>query len=195
MAREVRGFTLLEVIVSIIILTAVVTAILPGYNDFAARVNLRRNAQEVALAIREAQASAFAVRGFDDDNNPVTPHVFVAWGAYFDITINNSLAIFVDVDGGKDYDSGELVRTVPISNSIKINRLCKGLKTSETDDCTIGRLDVIYQRPNPDTTLRADLFPVSGGGTYADLEIVLETADGSAESTIVVWSTGQISVE
>jgi len=193
----VRGFTLVEIMITTIILVVVTSMLLPNFRAFSADINLRRSAQEMALVIREAQASAFAVRGFDHDNNPGTPLLFTSWGVYFDIANPNSFIIFVDADGDDTYDQDESVRTITVPSPIKIDRLCKGLETSEPDLCTgdapsITRLDVTYQRPNPDTTLRANLLP--DPGTYTDLQIVLRNPEGQ-ERTVVVWSTGQISIK
>ncbi|OGF67760.1 hypothetical protein A3I27_03165 [Candidatus Giovannonibacteria bacterium RIFCSPLOWO2_02_FULL_43_11b] len=195
--KNSRGFTLVEMLIVIIIISIVTTISLVGYKNYGARLNVRRSANEVALAIREAQANALAVKGYNHDNNSGTPLLFTSWGVYFNKTVSTTqFNIFVDSDGDKSYDSGESVKTVNIMNSIKIFDLAKGRKTSETDG-SVDRLDIIYQRPNPDTTLKADGGTCSGAvisGTCPDLEIILQGPDGG-QRTVVVWSTGQISVE
>ena len=183
-----KGFTLLEVAISMVILGIIVTATLPGYNNLSARINLRRTANEVALVIREAQAYAFAVKGYDHDSNPGTPLLFNAWGINFDTSSINTFSMFVDLDSDESFDANELVRTIPISNGIKIRELAAQLESDGADVHNRTRLDIVYQRPNPDTTLTGD------GSQYSDLEIILENSKGDT-ATIVVWQSGQISVK
>ncbi|OGF83185.1 hypothetical protein A3B18_00540 [Candidatus Giovannonibacteria bacterium RIFCSPLOWO2_01_FULL_46_13] len=194
-----KGFTLLEGLITIIILGIITGTILGNYNDFAAALSLRRNAQQIALTIREAQASAFAVRGFDHDRNTSTAPVFNSWGIHFDKTVPGSYSIFVDLDGDKLYDApspglaGELVQTVKISNNVTISELCKGLRSSEPDNCDLDRMTIVYQRPNPDTTLKA--WDDAAGTFYQnvpDFEIRIKSPDGN-ERTVAVWLSGQIS--
>ncbi|OGF93794.1 hypothetical protein A3G54_02715 [Candidatus Giovannonibacteria bacterium RIFCSPLOWO2_12_FULL_44_15] len=193
-----RGFTLIEMLIVITIISIVTTIALVGYKDYGAQLNVRRSANEIALAIREAQANALAVKGYDHDNNSGTPLLFTSWGVYFNKTVSTTqYNIFVDLDGDKNYDSGESVKTINILNGVKILNLAKGLETSETDDSSITRLDIVYQRPNPDTTLKANGATCSGAvisGTCPDLEIILQGVTGT-QRTVVVWSTGQVSIE
>ena len=188
----------MEMLIVTIIIGIVTGIMLSGYKTYGAKLNVRRSANEVALAIREAQANALAVKGYDHDNNSGTPLLFTSWGVYFRKSVSTTqLNIFVDSDGDKSYDSGESVKTVSIMNGVKILNLAKGLETSEPDSSSIDRLDIVYQRPNPDTTLKADGGTCSGtvvSGTCPDVEIILQGTDGT-QRTVVVWSTGQISVE
>src|SRR3989338_4347353 len=138
--KNSRGFTLVEMLIVIII-----TISLVGYKNYGARLNVRRSANEVALAIREAQANALAVKGYNHDNNSGTPLLFTSWGVYFNKTVSTTqFNIFVDSDGDKSYDSGESVKTVSIMNGVKILNLAKGLETSEPDSSSIDRLDIVY---------------------------------------------------
>lgn len=182
----------MEMLIVTIIIGIVTGIMLSGYKTYGARLNVRRSANEVALAIREAQANALAVKGFG------SPPVFTSWGVYFRKSVSTTqFNIFVDSNGNESYDSGESVKTVSIMNGVKILSLAKGLETSEPDSSSIDRLDIVYQRPNPDTTLKADGGTCSGAvvsGTCPDVEIILQGTDGT-QRTVVVWSTGQISVK
>lgn len=206
--KDTRGFTLMEMLIVIIIISLVTIIVLVGYKDYGSQLNVRRSANEVALAIREAQANALAVKVFDPDGAGGVDPVYTSWGIYFTSASDNQFTMFVDYNGDKSYNSGasptELVKTVSILNGVKIINLCKGQKNSsiETPQCSltssITSLDIVYQRPNPDTTLRArdgagnNVCVMSG--TCPDLEVILQGTDGT-QRTVVVWSTGQISIE
>ncbi|MBI2023789.1 hypothetical protein HYT00_00085 [Candidatus Giovannonibacteria bacterium] len=187
-----KGFTIFEVVITASIIAIISAALLGNYTVFAARMNLRRAAQQMAFSIREVQASAFAVRGFDPDGTGPLAPVFNGWGANFDKTISlTEYRIFVDLNGDNLYQSGELVKTVSIPNNVKILNLCAGLKSGDVvdDDCTLSRLDIFYQRPNPDTALKGN-----GATAYSDLEIQIQGTEGSVR-TVVVLKSGQISTE
>ena len=185
-----RGFTLLELIITLAIFTIVAGILLADYPRFAARINLRRSAQEIALSIREAQFSAFAVRGFQSGGQTI----FKSCGINFNKSVSDKeYTLFVDANGDFEYDPppaapNELVKKFQVAGTSKIVSLCAGLKTAIPDTCSLNRLDIIYQRPNPDTILKGN------GSVYSDLEIIIRSPDG-LQRTIVVWSTGQISVE
>ncbi|KKU05101.1 MAG: Secretory pathway protein [Candidatus Giovannonibacteria bacterium GW2011_GWA2_45_21] len=103
-----RGFTIMEMLIVTIIIGIVTGIMLSGYKTYGAKLNVRRSANEVALAIREAQANALAVKGYDHDNNSGTPLLFTSWGVYFRKSVSTTqFNIFVDSDGDKSYDSGE----------------------------------------------------------------------------------------
>lgn len=194
---------MLEMVIVISIVSIVSGILVYGFKDYGVRLNLRTNANEVALAIREAQAYALAVRGFDHDNNSGTILLYTSWGVYAKKSESDTqLKIFVDFDGDKNYDDpGELSRVIILRNGIKIYGLWKGLKTTE-EDANVDEIEILYQRPNPDTKLLANDTRCSGlvtsndvnTGTCPDLEIILQAPNG-AQKTVVVWSTGQVTVE
>ncbi len=196
-----RGFTLVEIIITIIILSVVVGALLPAYNNFSDTLRLRRAAQEVALTLREAQASAIAVKGYDDDANPATPLVFKPWGVFYPLTGSDVFyTLFVDLNNNQSYDApnpdgpaplGEKVKFLSLINyNVRFKNLCARLRTGTVADdiCTLSRIDVLYQRPNPDTILKGD------GIIYPDVEIILENTRGKT-LMVVVWASGQVTVE
>lgn len=186
-----KGFTIFEIIITMTIIALISAALLGNYAVFAARINLRRAAQQMAFSIREVQASAFAVRGFDPDGPGPQAPVFNGWGVNFDKSFSlSSYRIYVDLNADGLYQSNELVRTVEIPNNIKILNLCARLKSGDASDdiCTLDRMDIFYQRPNPDTILKGD------GTAYPDLEIQIQGTEGTVRN-VVIWQSGQISTE
>lgn len=186
-----RGFTLIEVIITITILVIITTALLPNYNKFSETIGIRREAQEVAYSVREVQASAFAVKGFDHDNNPGTPQVFTAWGININKTNSDrSYDLFVDINSDGRFDAVDhLVRTVDLSRFAKIKDICANTNANPPGPCSRQNVTITYKRPNPDATLIADAAPYDG-----DIKIILESSSG-LERSILVWSSGQITVE
>ncbi len=185
-----RGFTLIELVITFGILVTIATLLLADYPRFVARVNLTRDAQEIALNVRQAQAFALAVRGFDTGAGTV----FEAWGVNFDISVSDKeYALFVDYNpANSDYDPPlELAQTFQIGAGTRIVDLCAEQKTSPPGTCNLQgleRLDITYRRPNPTTTLKGNRTE------YQDLEIVIEGREG-ARKTIVVWRSGQVTIE
>jgi prepilin-type N-terminal cleavage/methylation domain-containing protein len=195
--KFVSGFTLIELAVTISIFVVISTLALGGYPRFARQTSLARTAQEIALSLRRAQSFSLAVRGFETGSEVV----FRGWGIYLETAPSlisdpaKEYILFVDLPAtaNQQYDGAtERAELFRIQTSARIVDLCGGVKTLPTGgDCGLSRLDILYQRPNPSTSLKGG----ATGTDYSDLEIVLEAVDGSVRKTVVIWDSGQVSVE
>jgi type II secretory pathway pseudopilin PulG len=181
------GFSIIELVVTIGILIVITTLIFASLPKFRQTVSLKRTAQEVALAIRQAQVYGLSIRGFQS----ATEEKFPAYGVYFNKNFPDSFILFADVDNDKTYDgSGEDVQVFIIQTGDKITALCSNKKKSPPGDCSYDTMNIIFFLTNP-VTLRVDdsLLP-----SDSDAEVVIESSQGQGK-TIVVLPSGQISVE
>lgn len=192
-----RGFTLLELVVAVSITVLVMVAVLADFPLLGRSFAIEREAQLVALALRDAEVRAVAVR-----ENPLggfnTP-----FGVHFDIGNPNQYIIFADLNLGAGdfagfYDAGEELETIPMSQKTKIKRICQNIK-NPPEDCTIEQLSVTFRRPAP--TIEISGVGVTIGGPPpvplgdGDFEIEVVSNDESLERCIVIWTTGAISIE
>lgn len=177
-----RGFSTIELVVTIGILIVITTLIFASFPKFRQTVSLKRTAQEVALAIRQAQAYGLSTRGFQS----TTEEKFPAYGVYFNKNFPDSFILFADVAPQNNrYDgSFEDVQIFKIQTGDKITALCsKG-------DCSYDTMNIIFFLTNPVTLVADDsLLP-----SDSDAEVVIESSQGQ-EKTIVILPSGQIAVE
>jgi len=180
------GFSTVELLVSITILVLVSASVYINYSDFRDSFSLKRTAQEVALAIREAQVYGLAVMETSSGSN-----TFPGYGIYFDKNTPQDFVLFADKNNNGIYDKGggcgavdtECVESYKITTTNKIGSLCAG------EDCTISNLNIVFLRPNPFVILKSDK-----GAGYDNVSISVISPAGKVKM-IKVISSGQISVE
>ncbi|MBI2065602.1 MAG: type II secretion system protein [Candidatus Zambryskibacteria bacterium] len=164
-SRSERGFTLLELIISIGIVAVILTVVVSNqstYTDGAATFSLLTFGSNTAYLY-------FADRNGDEYYNG-------DWSCPI---------------GG----ASECLEKVDILRGNYIEDIC-ALRTSGTDLCNLGRVDISFARPNIEAVIH---FFNNGGEFYnpANIkaaEIRLKSPGGAARS-VIVYTTGQISVQ
>jgi len=139
--------------------------------------------------------------------------------------VDYTYTIFADIPGGKDnsYDkdfSGEcgspdstnecVTNFVVNSRRYGIEKFCKnfyrvdfgrGTKERIEDGCTAGNelstLDILFIRPHLEAIFNAtNIFSIKQPpSTISNVAIIISSSDKSIKRAIVVWKTGQISIE
>lgn len=193
------GFTLIEVIVVIGIMATVSALVLVNFPRLQRGAALEREAAKLVLSLRKAQSYSLGVRefnpAFNDDPFCLTvPVRFPGYGIYLNVSLPAAYTIFGDATCSKQYDTfpvDETVENIQIENKAKI----VSLKSFDPGICSAGCLlneaVVIYLRPGP------SVFLTDNGGinSYNYFEIALTSSDNSVSKTVVVRSTGQISIK
>ena len=174
-----KGFTLLEVLVTLSIVVIVASLIFANYPKFKEGISLKKTSQEIALTIREAQNYALSVKEFEGR--------YESYGAHFEILSPKSYIIFSDLNEDNEYDGpGEKVKEFVIQTNDKITDLCGGYDAGYV--CDPAYLDIIFTRPSPVVTLKSDIKDYSG------VKIVITSPRGK-EKSVIVWMSGQVSIE
>jgi len=182
--RNNRGFTIVELIITTSILIIVTTLIFANYPKFRENVSLKKTAQEIALSVRRAQTYGLSVREFKQGTG-----IFPGYGVHFDITFPDSFVLFADVNGNNVYDgASEDVESLKIQTNERLSGLCANEKTPPSAGCGFSKIDIIFFRPKPFVTIKAD------GSGFFDGEIKIISPRGQIK-TIVILSSGQISVD
>jgi prepilin-type N-terminal cleavage/methylation domain-containing protein len=198
-----RGFTLVELLVSVAIFVFMTALLVAKYGTFNQSVLLTDLAYDVALTVRTAQTYGLSVTSAT--NSSVDAFKY-AYGV--DLTTlapspagnsDNQLILFADTNTipsnpNSIYDGD--VQVTPgadkVINTYAIKRgaIVSGFCTTESGCATLltGQLDITFKRPNPNAKicLGSDCSP-------AYVQITLRGTDGSTR-TVVVRSNGQISV-
>jgi len=193
------GLTLIEMMVVIaifIIITVVVLADLPALKN---RLSLDLLAEEVALAIRQAQVYAVATRTFGGD--------FPSQAVFISVSLpTDSFIVFADSNNNNVYDEGngcgkpptetECREKFTLPGGVKIRALQFCPATSNGDHCeppATGGISVFFIRPNPDAKFyKDDGYPYNppNNASYLKLELYSEKIDDSRG--IAIWRTGHI---
>lgn len=192
MGKE-NGFTIFETLVATAIMVLIGSMIFANYSGAGDRFVTRGAAEEIASSIRQVQAYGLAVKEF----GLTEPGAFPGYGIYFRLNIPNAYVIFADSNGNFAYDPpGETVATTTLQSGVTIYDLCANEKTvGETPTCAPTSLTGVYLRPNPTVTLKGGSPTCTGyGATWCDIEVKIKGKRGTTK-TIVLWRSGQVSVE
>jgi prepilin-type N-terminal cleavage/methylation domain-containing protein len=214
-----RGFTLVEMMVVLIIITLITTVAITSQGAFNRSLVLTDTAYTIAFSIREAQTYGLSSRTASGQSG-------VGYGIRFSTVTPKSYILFADASpvspgstqsglcpghtqpssspdahpGDCIYDtavSAELVRTYTLNRGFNIYKFCgTELATPHATKCSATHFETIhisFMRPSTDTTI----FGRSSTGTLtalSDATIYLRSPDGVAERCILVSRVGQISV-
>ena len=202
-----RGFTLVELIVSLSIFAFMTALVLAKYGTFNEDVLITNLAYDTAVTIRSAQAYALNVRDTGATAGAVSNNNFSnAYGVHFDMTHNTSFVFFVnsgietyanpDNAAATSYVStiSQTISTYTMKTGNTIVRLCANIDTTPCPTSGAGNLtqaDVVFRRPYPDAILTGTANGVPS--TVPSVEIVVGAADGTTKN-IIVRQTGQIQI-
>ena len=193
-----KGFTLIELMVTITIMMIMTSVVLFNYNRFNETTLLSTFAYDLSLTIRQAQV--YGAGGRDSATNQSRIDVNSisnansgfksGYGVHFDTT-KTSFVMFLDggispgIHDGADTD----LDTYLFQRGINILKLCV---PDGAGGETCGRsLDITFLRPDPEATIT-----INGVSTkYGTATIWLQSADTKISKSVVVNMTGQISVQ
>jgi Tfp pilus assembly protein FimT len=190
-----KAFTLIELMVTVGIFVLMTALILARYNSYYSGTVFTNMAYDVALTMRQAQTYGISVKattGVDFTGS---------YGVNFlHSSPNNEFSLYSYT---KSNDPAKVTKekSYTLKRGAKINSLCVGVNQAKcTSILSSGdELDIVFQRPNPEPIIC--LTYTSGGSriknctTYKYAKIELIASDGSTKKSIVVDSTGQISIE
>jgi prepilin-type N-terminal cleavage/methylation domain-containing protein len=180
-----RGFTLVELLVSISIFSVITAVAVFNHARFNGTIVLTNLAYEVALSVRQAQFYGIVVRQTTADATKFDS----GYGVHFDLANPTTYFIFEDIKSGANpnhvHDGSDItVETFRIQKGNTISKVCVD------SNCSSPVVDITFVRPNPDAFIRAGGIQ---GTSYGKAEICI-ASPGGTKRKITVESTGQISV-
>jgi len=202
--RKDQGFSILEMLISLSIITMILTVIVRGQSNFSESAGLQNAADQIALYFSQVQTFSLGVK-------EVTPGVFSSsFGMAFSTRAmpngsTTAYIYFADRDNDSLFDNDWNCVTGGTSECLErpflyrgntISNLCI-VPSSGADLCGQGRIDISFYRPRAEARF---LFFDSGGNQvtppvgYQGAKITLRSPSGTLRS-ISVYTTGQISVQ
>ncbi|MDB5204678.1 MAG: hypothetical protein JWP09_706 [Candidatus Taylorbacteria bacterium] len=216
-----RGFSLIELIITVSIMLIVTSAVLFRQSKFSSDVLITDVAYEVALSVRDA-----AVSGLSSKASSTIPYKS-GYGVHFEPGTDggnpNSFINFVDVsetpildpvtDDSKIFDyyytaQSDQNQTGGVDSVDKVIQLTQGQTIKQYcakadggwvcgPDSSGHVLNIVYVRPNPDAhiTMGTKTGGPDGIKTYSEAKIVVQSGLGDKCRTVSVSVSGQISVD
>lgn len=186
MLTKTAGFSIVELLVSIAIISIIVTTIVLRQDNFNQSVLLRNQAYDVAFAIREVQQSAVSVVNTSGSIGDIRS----ALGLYFE-TGSSTYYIYRDKDNNKHYNQSE-----EYGSPGRLDSRFRVVEIKDEDGAPYSKVSIAYQRPNFDAVFYNHLATGPVELAKKTLKIVIASvADSAQKRTILITSTGQISVE
>lgn len=197
--KRLKGFTLVELLVTLAIATMLMTVNLFSYARFNDLLALTEAGQEIALAIRQSQTFGLNVKEVTRGGGVFTS----GYGVYFDLNDLTHFYFYVDSNANGVYNAGsgcgsgstECIQMYTFKNGISISQICDGNNNCPPNPgFSVRNMSVSFLRPNPDAIINfanngATIMAIGNTG-----KIVLISPKGRT-STVTVENTGQIYVQ
>jgi prepilin-type N-terminal cleavage/methylation domain-containing protein len=176
------GFTLLEIILVVAIISIIVAVTVPKYSSYRISKALIMGADQVTSDIRMTQNYTYGTLRYNGD----FPEG--GYGIHFSKGSNNYV-IFADKDANQEYetDNSEDFEEIELPRGIKIKSLKKTIGTTTTDHTTI---DLVFTPPYG--VVFIDGENSESAGSIISLKIEVSNSDGSKTKTIEIESSGRI---
>ncbi len=185
-----RGFTLLEMIVTLSVFMIMTTIMISSNRNTTKTVVLNTLANQVISVIRQSESYALTKPALSIGNYP-------PYGVYFSTGSPSSFILFKDTNKDHLYTEGESLQNLTFQPGFTIAKLCVNMKKNNKTPTTctsVTNIDVSFTRPYPEPTITTTTSTV-GEIPFTDVEIILSSGAGNIQKTIVVWVTGQLAIE
>lgn len=183
------GFTMVEVVVMLAIITALSTVVLASFGGLNESTALNRGARELALSIRRAQNMSLAVTAIEI-GSPATFQIPPAVGVKISTVSPTNYFIFADLApvDNKFTDSSEKISgtNVTFERNVKVQRILG------EGGILLSTVHVLFVPPEA-TLFFTDADGSSISGDKIDIELI--SPNGLIKKTVTVRTSGQIGIK
>ncbi len=187
-----QGFSLIELMVTVTIITLITALVMVKYSSFDSSILLNNQAFELALDIRETQVRSISVQAGTGGSDVFSSN----YGLYFDKGNTDEYILFQDlteqallVDGRFDEGAEEIGAPFTFDPRFVLN----DIYVNNNPSITVNNASIIFQRPNFDARFG---FSAPPGGSVSSVHIVIASVrDPSSKKTVSVYNSGLITVE
>lgn len=189
---KVRGFTMVELVVTMTIVVLVTGIVMINYSSFNSSVLLSSQAYLTAFDIREAQSLAVSVRGQSSEYRE-------EYGLYFNMANPHEYVLFQDDNNNGEhspvrYNEGEEIGSPYLLDArFEILNICVTTNLSRTcyaDDNAMNDVAISFKRPDFDA-----VFYSEGISGIESAEVEIGNDNSPVTKTVTVYGTGQITID
>jgi prepilin-type N-terminal cleavage/methylation domain-containing protein len=194
-----RAYTLVELMVTVSIITMLTSIVVYSYSNFNDKIALTSAGQELAVSIRQAQTFGLNVK----ENIVGSGSFDSAYGIFFDLSNLDRYIIFADTNKNKLYNSGngcgsvstECVNQIIFRDGVTISQICDGSgNCPPAPGFTVRNLNVTFLRPNPDAVINFSDNGLTTLSSASTGRVVITSRKGLTQ-TISISNTGQVYVQ
>jgi prepilin-type N-terminal cleavage/methylation domain-containing protein len=180
-----KGFTLIELMITVAIFVLMTSLLLAKYNNYYSGTIFKNQAYDIAITLRQAQSFGISVK--------VDSQSFgSAYGVSFPSAGVTNFSLYSYTRNGTLYAKNIPQKDYRLKNGAYIEKL--EVRANASDNATYANsVDVIFQRPNPEALICADVNGTKSCTTYKYFSIVLKAANDTIK-TVKVNNSGQISI-
>lgn len=197
-----KGFTIIEMIVVVAIISVVTTLVLFNHTKLNSVVLVSNTAYEIGLIVRETQVAGLGVKAASDGT------FLSSHGVHFDINTPTLITIFADKNGNGVYDpsgseGSEMTQEYIINNSRSgsVLGLCTGSSLSPATsmyctnpNTTQSTLDVVFTRPNPEAFFKVRDRVTSELSDHIGSVVINVGFDNDVCRSIIIEKTGAVEI-
>lgn len=185
-----KGFSLLELLISIGILVLVLSIVFTNQKSFNSAVLLRSQAYEIALQIRDTQFFAVSVVSDNVDYRNIYGLHFVENSANYKIFRDDDSSLNYYFNAGEEFGKQGVVNPKFFIDEIR-------KVENNGSESPIPNVSVVFERPNFDARFFAGENSVLNAQAV-EIDVRIKGASGNGGGvvrTIEITKTGQISVQ
>ena len=172
-----KGFTLVELMVSVAVVGILSASVLIGWRPARAMFHLRHAAFQVAGDLRRTQQLSLSTHQFNCQTLP--PENYTGFGLYINTSTPTSYQVFENCSSDNHtWDSGETKETLYFPKGVIIQGLKKG-------GTSVSSLSILFVPPNPDTYIDE-----TSSGTEAEITLT----NGASTAVIKINNSGRIEI-
>jgi len=187
-----KGFTLIELMVTIAIVTVIMGIILIENSKFNDSIILTNTAYEVALVARQAQVFGLSSKAASSGT------VYSGYGISASAVSgeNAVVRLFADTNSdGKYQSTEEITGGVQLGRGIRVTHICFNTGTQVCNSTTdLSTTNIIFKRPNPESDIRDGTGAIPNGVKQVQINVDT-TSSTSGRRCVIIYKSGQISVK